>query len=513
MKGIANVVKINKVYLIGSGPGDPGLLTLKAKELIEQADVIIYDNLVDTAILRFCKDNCEKIYVGKSGSHHTLVQDEINELLVRKAKEYPSVVRLKGGDPFIFGRGGEEALILQEHNISFEIVPGISSAYAVPAYAGIPVTHRGVASSVAFITGHEDPTKDSSHIHWEKLATGTQTLVFLMGVKNLPLIVGKLIECGRAETTAAAIVNHGTYAYQKTVIGTLKDIVAKAREENIKPPSIIIIGDVVNLRSELNWFETKPLFGKRIIVTRARAQSSDLVKRLQNLGAHVIELPTIKITKVDHEQDIIENLKRIEKYNWIIFTSVNGVKYFFHYLHNLKLDSRHVYSNKFCVIGAATKDALEAFGIIPDLMPTTYDSKSVVELLAAQSEIDEQSFLLPRASIAPSYLPDSLKEMGAKSVTDLSIYKTIEESLDTDSSEAELVQNGDFDLVTFTSSSTVKNFVTLLQSLGVTDFSKIQSASIGPLTAETAIKCGFNNIMQAKEYTIDGLVDAILGNE
>jgi len=318
--------KEGKVYLVGAGPGDPGLITLKAIECLAEADVVFYDNLANRAFLRYASDAAELIYVGKKGGHHTLAQHEINRLIVEKALSGKKVVRLKGGDPFIFGRGGEEAEELVAAGIEFEVVPGITSAIAVPAYAGIPLTHRSYTSTVAFITGHEDPTKESSSIAWEKIATGAGTLVFLMGVGNLEKIADALITHGRDPMTPVAIIRKGTEADQQTVTGSLQDIAQKARSSGIKPPAIIVVGDVVRLRDRLKWYETKPLFGKNIIVTRARAQASEFSKKLASLGANPIEFPTIEVVPPDDWSELDNAISELDQYDWLIFTSVNGVR-------------------------------------------------------------------------------------------------------------------------------------------------------------------------------------------
>ena len=499
-----------KVYLIGSGPGDKKLLTIRGKELIERAEVIIYDNLVnDVIIKKYCSETCEKIYVGKSGSKHTMEQEDINNLIVQKGKEHENVVRLKGGDPYIFGRGGEEAIALADNNVDFEVINGISSAYSVPTYAGIPVTHRGISASVAFITGHEDPTKDKSDINWESLALGVQTHVFLMGVKNLPLIIEQLVKYGKDPKTPVAVIQNGTYPTQQTVTGTLEDIIKKVRDAGIKPPSIIVVGDVVNLREKINWFERKPLFGKSIVVTRSREQASVLVHKLEELGANVIEMPTIKIIPADHPEPIYESIEKIESYDWIIFTSVNGVDHFFNYLYEKKIDSRSFYKSKICAIGPATADELQNYGIIPDLIPKKFISTEITKELGENGEVKGKRYLLPRADIAPEALKTDLMEAGAELVDDITVYKTVSEDLDESIDIAKLFSTNSIDLVTFTSSSTAKNFAKIIQNH---DLSKgaIASVAIGPITAETAQDEGFDVKMTADIYTIDGLVEIIL---
>jgi uroporphyrinogen III methyltransferase/synthase len=316
------------VYLVGAGPGDPGLITLKGIECIKKADVIVYDRLVNPILLKYVKKDVELVYVGKSPDRHTLKQEEITKVLVNKALENKVVTRLKGGDPFVFGRGGEEALELSANNIPFEIVPGITSAVSVPAYAGIPVTHRGLTSNVAFITGNEDPTKDDTDIKWDKISTGIGTLVFLMGMSNLPKIVNKLIENGRSPDTPVALIRWGTLPEQETLVGNLRNIVSLAQQHNFKNPAIIIVGEVVSLRKQLKWVEKKPLWGKRILVTRSRDQASIFSEKIRALGGEPIEFPTIKIVPPDDYLLFDNAIKTIDTYDWIIFTSINGVKSF-----------------------------------------------------------------------------------------------------------------------------------------------------------------------------------------
>ncbi len=501
--------KYGRVYLIGSGPGDEKLITVGAAEALGRADVVIYDNLINESILDlYCSPRCERLYVGKSGSSHTLEQDEINELIAEKAKTGATVARLKGGDPFIFGRGGEEAMHLRRNGIEYDVICGISSAYAVPAYAGIPVTHRGYSSSVAFITGHEDPTKEKSDIDWSKLSTGVQTLVFLMGVKNLSAIMARLAENGRSPDTPVAVIRNGTYPGQRTVTGTVETIAEIAEREKIAPPSIVVVGDVVSLRDELGWFESKPLFGKTILVTRSREQASVLSAKLKDLGAGVIEMPAIRIEPLEDTSVLDTAIGEIEKYDWILFTSANGVDHFFVRLRALELDARRLAGRKICAIGPATASALEIRNIIPDLVPKKFISTDIVKELSAIGEVKDRTFLLPRADIAPEVMREELIALGARLADDIAAYRTV----GTEYSAAENPLMGDrigpVDLVTFTSSSTVTNF--LRASDGIGPLEGVPCAAIGPVTAETAVKGGCNVVTVAREYTIDGLVEAIL---
>ncbi|OHD64231.1 MAG: uroporphyrinogen-III C-methyltransferase [Spirochaetes bacterium RBG_13_51_14] len=500
-----------KVYLVGAGPGDIGLLTLRAKDLLEQCDVLIYDNLVNERIVHtLTPAHCEKIYVGKSGASHTMEQDDINRLIAEKAVAGNMVVRLKGGDPYIFGRGGEEAVHLAERNITFEVVSGISSAYAVPTCAGIPVTNRGYSSSVAFITGHEDPAKLESDIRWDKIATGVQTLVFLMGVKNLPFIIDNLVKHGLDPSTPAAVIENGCQPIQRTVAGTLADISEKVTRDEIRPPSIIVVGRVVSLRETINWYETRPLFGKTILVTRSRDQASELSAKLAELGANVIETPVIKIMPVDDRSSIHECIRRIDSYDWILFTSTNGVSHFFSYLHGLGFDSRKLSPCRICAIGSATGSRLASFGIKPDLVPRKFVSREITRTLTDLNQVRGRSFLLPRADIAPKDLSEALILGGAKRVDDIAVYRTVEEDTRCMPELNDMLRGGKFDMVTFTSSSTVRNFEKLIRGAGVGRRDNIRCAAIGPVTAETAKELGYAVEVSAEEHTIDGLVAAIL---
>ncbi len=478
------------VYLVGAGAGDVGLLTLKAREVLEAADVVIYDRLADDAILNFCAA-AKKIYVGKSAGNHTLKQSEINNLLVEEARRNKIVVRLKGGDPFVFGRGGEEALYLRENNLLFEIIPGVTSAIAVPAYAGIPVTHRGIATSFAVITGHEDPNKPESTINWEKIATAVDTLIFLMGVANLPQIVEKLIEHGRNPDTPTALIRWGTKPAQEVIVTTL----AEAPNAKILPPAIFVVGEVVNLREQLKWLEKRPLFGKKILVTRARAQASKLSSALKILGAEFVECPTIKIVAPSDNYLAADTaIKNLRGFDWIIFTSANGVEKFFERLKVYGLDARAL--NKVAAIGSATAEKLLSFGIIADVVPKDFVAESLAESL--KDFVDGKKVLLARAEVARDVLPKSLKTFGAE-VTIAPIYKT----------EVEPPAQIDFDsidLITFTSSSTAKNFVA---AYGAEVLKKIPSAAIGPITAQTLKNFDVMPAVVAEEFTIGGLVKAI----
>jgi len=443
---------IGTVYLIGAGPGDPGLLTIKAKECIETADVVVYDYLASPFLLNYAKEEAQVIYVGKKGGDHTLTQDKINLLLIDKAKEGLDVARLKGGDPFVFGRGGEEAQELLSHGVPYEVVPGVTSAIAAPAYAGIPVTHRDHTSFVSFITGHENPNKKDSSMQWDVYAKSDATLVFLMGVKNLGNIVKNLVEHGKPASTPIALVRWGTTTKQQTVTGTLETIVEVVKKAGIKSPSIIIIGHVVSLREELAWFDKRPLFGKNIVITRARAQASNLVSKLTQLGAHCIEIPTIEIAPPADLNPLKDSIKNINNYDWLVFTSVNGVKYFFDTLFEMEKDVRSLGHLKLACIGPVTKERLMEYGIVSDILPETYRAESVIDAFASIN-MQDKKVLLPRAKLARTILPEELTKMGA-SVEEVTAYETLL-SQDGKDQLIDLLENNEIDAVTFTSSSTV----------------------------------------------------------
>jgi uroporphyrinogen III methyltransferase/synthase len=502
--------KKGKVYLVGAGPGDPGLLTLKAKACLEEADVVIYDYLANEAFLNHTDEKAELIYVGKKGGSHTMSQEDINKLIVERAQQGLTVVRLKGGDPFIFGRGGEEAEELSKAGVSFEVVPGVTSAIAVPAYAGIPLTHRDYTSTVAFITGHEDPTKETSSIAWDKLTNAAGTLVFLMGVGNLSRIAKSLMENGRSPDTPVALIHRGTVPEQKTVVGTLKDIAERAEREGLKPPAIIVVGEIVNLREALNWFENKPLFGKRIVVTRAREQASGFLACLNELGAACVEFPTIQVVPPKTWDAIDRAIRRLERYQWLLFTSVNGVKYFFNRLENLGLDIRVLKDMKVGAIGPKTAEAVYKKGIKPDLIPDEYRAEAVVEAFK-KWDVKGIKILMPRADKAREILPAELVKMGA-SVDEIPAYQTVQPDHDKGLVKG-MLENGEIDMVTFTSSSTVSNFVEMFRDerQHLKEWmAKVAVACIGPITAKTAEKEGLSVRLISEEYTIEGLTKAIV---
>lgn len=494
-----------KVYLVGAGPGDPGLITVKGRELLEKAEVVVYDYLANPVLLKFCPQEAEFIYVGKKGGEHTLSQEEINRLLVEKAREGKVVIRLKGGDPFLFGRGGEEIEELVRAGIPFEIVPGITSAIAVPAYAGIPVTHRDYTSTLAIVTGHEAEGKEESKIDFKALAK-MGTLVFLMGVKNLPHIVKNLVDAGKAPETPCAIIQWGTTPKQKTVTGTLSDIAFRAKEAGITAPAIVIVGEVVKLRELFNWYERKPLFGKRVLITRTREQASKLRRALEEFGAEVIEIPTIEVKPIENALTK-EVLEKLPQYDWLVFTSENGIKFFFKALLEKDLDLRALGNTRLAVIGPATKEALILRGIKPDLMPEKdYTQEGLAEAFQ-KIDLSGKKVLIVRAKVARDVLPESLRRLGAQ-VEILPIYETIKpQGVGKDLSQA--FEKG-IDLLTFTSSSTVENFFQILKENNMKIPEGTLIASIGPITTRTLKDFGYIPQIEAEEYTIPGLVSAIV---
>ncbi len=494
-----------KVYLVGAGPGDPDLITLKGVKCLKKADVIFFDRLADESLMDIAPPEAERIDVGKIAGQHTKPQDEINRLLVVKAKEGKTVVRLKGGDPFVLGRGGEEGEVLKQNGISFEVVPGITSAIAVPAYAGIPVTHRGLSSSFAVITGHEDPNKETSSLHWEKLATGVDTLIFLMGMGNLPEIADRLVEHGRPVGTPAAVIQNGTRPEQVTVTGTLENIVSRVKEHNLASPAIIIIGEVAGLRDKLSWFDNRPLFGKHILVTRAGHQASTLSQLLAERGAQPVELPAIDIRAVEDTSKLDQVILALKHYHWIIFTSANAVDAFWARLHELRQDSRILNGIKLGAIGPATRQALENEGIIPDYVPEVYSNEGVIAGLKKEN-LTGQQLLLPRADIADKALVEGLSQLGA-TVQEVAVYRTVP-ATEAIARAKEMLLAGEIDVITFTSSSTVSNLVSAFSGEPLT-LNGAKVACIGPKTAETAVKAGLNIDIMAGEQTIPGLVTAI----
>ena len=499
-----------KVYLIGAGPGDPGLFTLKGRDCLAAADVVIYDALANDALLAYTRKDAELIYVGKVAGNHALPQDGINQLLVDKAREGKVVARLKGGDPYIFGRGGEEAEALLEAGIPFEEVPGISSTIAAPAYAGIPLTHRNFASSVTIITGHENPDKPGSVHNWQALAQSASTLVFVMGMKNLPDIARNLLAAGMDPATPAALVYRGTTPRQRSLVSTLAALPQAAVDQGFSNPSVIVVGKVCSLHDQLGWFEQRPLFGRSVVVTRAREQASGLAQELVQLGADVIQCPTIEISPLPDYAELDAAIDRLSEYAWLIFTSVNGVRWFWKRLKAAGKDSRALGLCRVAAIGPATAEALEARGIRPDFIPERYVAEGVVEGLLARGKVDGVRMLLPRAAKAREVLPDELRKAGAR-VDVISAYETIPAAARKDE-VLERMQAGTLDCVTFGSSSTVENFLSLIPAETLRAHPEVRLAAIGPVTARTLEAHGLPCHIMPEEYTIPALVQALVSH-
>ncbi|MEG1517431.1 MAG: uroporphyrinogen-III C-methyltransferase [Raoultibacter sp.] len=493
------------VFLVGAGPGDPGLLTVKGKKALKSADVLIYDRLVSPRLLELAGASCELIYVGKDPNKHTLPQHEINELIADKATGSNVVVRLKGGDPFVFGRGGEEAEVLRERGIEYDIVPGVTSAIAAPAYAGIPLTHRQMASSFTVITGHEHADKSESSIQWEHVAHLRGTLVFLMGMDNLSQIVGNLVEQGMDASTPVAVVHYGTWAIQKTGCGTLSTIETLVERQEIKNPSVIVVGQVAALREKLQWLERKPLFGKTIVVTRARLQASALSVKLEELGAHVQEFPAIEITPPSNPSLLVDAIKNLPLFQWVVFTSANGVEAFFAEADAQGEDARCLAGKQVVAIGSATQAALARCGIKQVFVPEEFCAEGIVALLADKLQPLDR-VLIARAEEARDILPKTLTEYGAI-VSDVAAYRT-RAAAKCYEPLIEALREGKVDGITFTSSSTVRNLIESLQGQ-ITLLEGIALYSIGPITSQTLGDFGLSPQVQADTYTIDGLVDAI----
>jgi uroporphyrinogen III methyltransferase / synthase len=497
-----------KVYLVGAGPGDPGLLTLRGKECLERADVVFYDYLANPALLAHAKDRAERVYVGRRGKGKYPEQETINRLLIERAGGGNVVVRLKGGDPFVFGRGGEEAEALASAGIEFEVVPGVTAAVAAPAYAGIPVTHRTLASTLTIVTGHEDPEKPSTALDWSGMATSQGTVVFLMGMKNLPAIAATLMAEGRAGSTPVAIIRWGTRVTQQTVVGTLADIADKAEAAGMEPPTVIVVGDVVRLRPNLNWFERRPLFGKRVLMTRAKEQAGELAARLADYGAEPVEAPTIKIVPPLDWAPVDQAISEIGTYDWIVFTSVNGVNRFMTRIYTNGLDARCLAGRRLCCIGPRTAQELEKFGVRADVVPAEYQAEGVLAELNRQ-DLGKTRILIPRAEVARELLPEELRAAGAH-VDVVPVYRTLTAEQDAGGWWQELM-NQRIHVLTFTSSSTVRNFVAMVGGIeAVRPFlQSVMIACIGPITAKTVEEYGLTVSIMPSENTIPALVDAI----
>ncbi len=496
-----------KVYLVGAGPGDIGLLTIKGLKCLKKADVVVYDFHLNAQVLNYINHDAEFIYAGKRGGHHTMTQDDINTVLVQKAKEGKMICRLKGGDPFVFGRGGEEAEALSKEGIEFEIVPGVSSAIAAPAYAGIPLTHRLFSSSFAVIPGYEDAAKKESTIEWSKIATGVGTLVFLMGVKNVDLIAQKLIENGRSSDTPVAVIRWGTRPDQKTIVGTLKNIAELVKEKHIKPPAVMVVGDVVKLRGSLQWYEKKPLFGHRILATREHAEGFE---PLEELGAEIIEFPTIDIVPPENYEELDDSIDKITTYNWLIFTSRNGVKYFFKRFLDKDLDIRELKGIKICAIGTKTAEELKHYGLKVDLVPDEFRAEGLIQSVQELegSKLKGLRFLLPRAEKAREIFPEKVRELGGEIDVPVT-YRTIKPE-HRGKRLRRFLKEGRISIATFTSAATFNNFRDIMGNDAEDLLKGITIAAIGPVTAKAIEKAGLRVDIMPEKATIEAMAAKII---
>jgi len=522
----AGTATVGTVYLVGAGPGDSGLLTVRGRELLDTCDAVVYDALAnpDVVLRRDGPASAstpggpppEMYFVGKRGGDgRSTRQEDINALLVRLGREGKRVVRLKGGDPFVFGRGSEEAQALVAAGVPFEVVPGVTAGIAAPAYAGIPVTHRGIATSVTFVTGHEDPSKDDTQTDWHALARAGGTIVLYMGVKRLPSIAAALVAGGMPADTPAAAVQWGTYARQRTIVATVSTLAERAAAEQLAAPVIMVIGRAVELREEIAWFDVRPLFGRRVVVTRAKAQAGALSERLGALGAEVLEMPATRIEPLDAAplRAAIDRLgdrgsagARVGAYDWALFTSQNAVRLFWGALRETGRDARALAGVRIAAVGSATADALLACGIAADVMPARFVAEGVLEALAGRDDVCGARVLYATAEGARDVLPAGLAAMGA-AVDVVPLYRSVP-----DGDGAELLQQalaqGSVDLVTFTSASTVRGFV---QAVGAELAMRAPAASIGPITTAAARAAGITVVVEAAESTIPGLAEAVVG--
>lgn len=501
-----------KVYIVGAGPGDIGLFTIKGLKCLQKADVVIYDFHLNAQVLNYINHSAEFIYAGKRGGHHSITQDEINHILIKKVQEGKIVCRLKGGDPFIFGRGGEEAEMLSKECIEFEIVPGISSAIAAPAYAGIPLTHRRYSSSFAVIPGYEDATKQESSINWEKLATGVGTIVFLMAVRNIAVVCERLIENGRHPLTPVAVIRWGTRSEQTTIVGNLQTIPELVKAKDIKPPAVMVVGEVVKLKKDLNWYEKKPLFGQRILVTR---EHSEGFEQLEELGAEIIEFPTIEIVPPNNWEDADKSIDEISSYNWLIFTSTNGIRFFFKRLFEKDKDIRDLKGLKICAIGEKTALEIKKYGIKVNLVPEEFNAEGLIEAFTSEYRVQSTEhrlkgirFLLPRAEVAREIFPEKIRELGGE-IDVVTVYRTIRPEV-RGKRLKRFLKEGKITIATFTSAATFNNFCTIIGSDFKELLSDVAIAVIGPVTAKAVEKIGLKVNIVPHEATIEAMVEEII---
>jgi uroporphyrinogen III methyltransferase / synthase len=492
------------VYLVGAGPGDPGLLTVRARELIATADVILHDRLIPREALAAARDDAELAYVGKEPGDASIPQDRIEQLLIERARDGRSVVRLKGGDPFTFGRGGEEAEALVDAGVAFEVVPGVTAGIGAPAYAGIPVTHRDDASAVAFVTGHENPGKGESALDYRALAGFPGTLVFYMGVKRLAEIAAGLIDAGRPADEPSAVIERGTLPEQRAVTAPLSEIAEAAAEAGIGPPAVTVVGPVAARGARTAWLEARPLHGLRVVVTRARAQASVLAHRLAELGAQPVELPAIRIEPALDTDEVRRAVHDLHTYALVCLTSVNGVRLLFEAMAAQGRDARALANATVAAIGSGTAAALENHGVLADVVPERFVAESLVEALAAVP-VEGKPVLIARAAEARDVLPDALRKRGAE-VDVVSLYETVAEAPDSEALE----RAADADYVTFTSSSTVRHLVAAVGADAIPPGARV--VSIGPVTSEAAREAGLTVAVEAERHDVDGLVAALLAD-
>ncbi|MBJ6362913.1 uroporphyrinogen-III C-methyltransferase [Paenibacillus sp. GCM10012307] len=508
-----SVLDKGKVYLVGAGPGDPKLITIRGLDCLKASDVVVYDRLASPRLLRHLKPGTQKVYVGKLPDRHTMKQEAINQLLVDLALEGKTVTRLKGGDPTIFGRVGEEAELLRQHGIEYEIIPGITSAIAVPAYAGIPVTHRDLASSLSIITGHESPEKLDQSIYWDKVTNATGTLIFLMGVAKIGYIAGQLIKHGRSPDTPVALIRWGTRVEQETLVGTLATIEQQVKEADFQPPAVIVVGEVVRQREALKWVEQRPLFGTRVLVTRSRAQASEFADEIETLGGEPVEYPVIELREPEDERTVAsiqEALSVAEQYDWLMFTSINGVDFFFGWIRKLNIDIRRFHNARIAAVGPKTAARLGELGLQVDVLPFRFQAEGLLDDLEGKLEAG-QKVLLPRGDLAREVLPRELEARGLIPV-EIDVYESVIGE-GGDDNVVELLENKQIHIIAFTSSSTVKNLFERLRLEGVAEPLKLMEgaaiASIGPVTSATAREAGLTVHIEPEEATIAGLLRAV----
>lgn len=513
-----------KVYIVGAGPGDIGLLTVKGLKCLQNAHVVVYDFHLNAQVLNYINHSAEFIYAGKRGGLHEMPQAKINQLLIEKARQGKTVCRLKGGDPFVFGRGGEEAEALSREGIEFEIIPGVSSAIAAPAYAGIPLTHRLYSSSFAVVPGYEDASKEESSINWEKLATGVGTIVFLMTVKNIHMACERLIKNGRSPDTPTAVIRWGTRAEQKTIVGNLKNIPELVKEEDIKPPVVMVVGDVVKLRESLKWYEEKPFFGQRVLVT---AQHSEDFAILEELGAEIMEFPTVEIVPPEDWKELDDAIEGIGLYHWIIFTSGNGVRYFFKRFFELNKDIRDLKGIKFCVIGTKTAEEIKKYGIKVDLVPEEFNAEGLISAIVQKSGRAEGQgsltselpsfraitlkgvrFLLPRAKIAREILPEKIRELGGE-IDVVTAYRVLKPEI-RGKRLKRFLKEGRVSIATFTSAGAFNNFMEIMGEDTHELLHGIAIAVIGSVTRKAVEEAGLEVNIMPRRATIEALVEGII---